>query len=376
MTSIAHRTMDPGVLPHRSTNGSTASTNSSGRAVVVCDQWLGSNGYAALKALRRAGWACEVVAEWDYVPVHWTSTSGRLLSRAIRPFAVASYNAALRATAARIQPEFLLVFKGTFVQRESINAIRRGGVRTYCFFPDVSFRTHGKYLPRALPGYDWVFTTKSFGIRDLEDQLGVRTASVLSHAFDTDLHRPVAPSTQDHERYDCDVSFIGTWSPKKEAILTALRQRRPEVRVRIFGNQWSNVASTSPLRDAIAGYAVSGDEYVRAIACSSINLGLLSERRRGASGDDQITSRSFHIPASGGFLLHERTREVLSVFEENASIACFDGADELIAKVDAHLLNLDERQRIAQAGRQVVEAAHSWDHRIQDILALHERARS
>jgi hypothetical protein len=27
------------------------------RAIVVCDQWLGSNGYAGMKALRRAGWS-------------------------------------------------------------------------------------------------------------------------------------------------------------------------------------------------------------------------------------------------------------------------------------------------------------------------------
>jgi len=350
--------------------------NPSRRAVVVCDQWLGSNGYAALKALRRAGWSCEVVPEWDYVPVHWPSTSGKLLSRAVRPLAVSAFNAALRAAAVRIQPDFLLVFKGMFVQRESVEAFRQVGAHAYCFFPDVSFRAHGRYLPRALPAYDWVFTTKSFGIRDLREQLGVRSASLLSHAFDADLHRPVVPSSEDHARYDCDVSFIGTWSPKKESILSTLRERRPEIRLRIFGNQWSKAASASPLRDAINGFAVSGDEYVRAIACSRINLGLLSEQRRGASDDDQITSRSFHIPASRGFMLHERTREVLAVFNENDSIVCFNGPDELIEKIDLYLPNDTERGRIADRGYTVVTSAHSWDHRIRDILPLHVRVQA
>ena len=340
------------------------------RAIVVCDQWLGSNGYAGMKALRRAGWSVTVVPEWEFVPVRWRRSGMRALGRAIRRAAVAEFTAELLRQADRVRPEFLLVFKGTFVSAEAIQELQARGVRSYCFFPDVSFRAHGSLLPRALPRYDWVFSTKTFGLRDMREQLGITRASLLLHAYDADLHRPVPLSDWDRARYSCDVSFIGTWSPKKEESLAELHRQRPNLRMRIWGEQWDR-ASSPALRSAIAGHEIPGEEYVRAIRASTINLGLLSERRAGASGDDRITSRTFHIPACGGFMLHERTDELLTHFVEDRSVACYDGVDQLVQRVDQYLADPDRRASISEAGLAVVRARHSWDHRIAEILSHH-----
>lgn len=345
------------------------------RALVVCDQWLGSNGYAGMKALRRAGWSVHVAAEWEFVPVRWRTVGMRALGRLVRRAAVREFNVHLIAAAQDSHPDMLLVFKGSFVQSETIDRLRQMGVRCYCFFPDVSFRTHGPYLPHALPRYDWIFTTKSFGLYDLRDQLGMTRASMLYHAFDRDLHRPVRLTHEDVDRYQCDVSFIGTWSPKKEALLTTLVRARPDLRVRIWGDQWHRANHARALAKCIALRPVAGEEYVRAIAASAINLGILSEQRRGSSNGDQITSRTFHIPACGGFLLHERTDEVLRIFADGSSIACFGDDSELLERVDQYLAAPRRRGEIAERGRQTVESKHSWDARIQEILALHEAKR-
>src|SRR6185437_6895918 len=178
MTSLFER---PAIADeYRSERAAMPSTNGR-RAIVVCDQWLGSNGYAGMKALRRTGWSVEVVAEWEYVPVQWQSAAMRLAGRIIRPSAVREFNAHLLKVARDICPELLLVFKGTFVKGETLDRLRDLGIRSYCFYPDVSFRTHGPYLPAALPRYDWIFTTKSFGVRDLEQQLGVKRVSLVRH---------------------------------------------------------------------------------------------------------------------------------------------------------------------------------------------------
>ena len=253
------------------------------RAVVVCDQWLGSNGYAGERALRRAGWGTIVVPEREFIPLRWTSLPMRVLGRAVRPLAVGEFNRALTRAAEATAPEFLLVFKGTFVQGETLDQLRAYGIRCYCFYPDVSFRTHGPYLPRALPKYDWVFTTKTFGLNDLREQLGIVDASLLHHAYDPDLHRPALLTEADWATYGCDVSFIGTWSPKKEALLRGLVERRPALAVRVWGEQWHRARGGSDFRRRIEGRGVHGDEYTRAIAASTINLGILSERRSGAS---------------------------------------------------------------------------------------------
>ncbi len=218
----------------------------------------------------------------------------------------------------------LLVFKGMFVQAlKRSKLLRRLGIRSYCFYPDVSFRTHGPYPPVALPRYDWVFTTKSFGLNDLREQLGMTRASKIDHAFDPDLHRPVRLTQDDIARYQCDVSFIGTWSPKKERVLTSLVSARPNLRSECGATNGIGRNAAGPLAKHIERRAVVGAEYVRAIAASAINLGILSEQRTGSSAGDQITSRTFHTPACGGFLLHERTDEVLPVFRDGSSIVCY-----------------------------------------------------
>lgn len=339
---------------------------------MVCDQWLGSDGYAGMKALRRTGWSVEVAAEWEFVPVRWRTSIMRIVGRAVRAAAVREFNGHITARSRDLRPEMLLVFKGMFVRPETLESIRRLGVRSYCFYPDISFRTHGPYLPAALPRYDWVFTTKSFGLNDLREQLGMTRASKINHAFDPDLHRPVCLTHDDISRYRCDVSFIGTWSPKKERVLTTLVSARPNLRVRVWGDQWNRAKAAGPLAKHIEGRAVVGAEYVRAIAASAINLGILSEQRTGSSAGDLITSRTFSTPACGGFLLHERTDEVLQIFVDGSSIVCYGSDTEMVARVDEFLATPARRHAIAECGRRVVEANHSWDTRIQEILAVHE----
>lgn len=338
------------------------------RALVVCDQWLGSNGYAGMKALRRAGWSVQVVPEWESIPVRWESPLMRAIGRAIRPLAVHEFNRRLVQEAERTKAEMLLAFKGTFVQASTLARLRSMGVRSICFYPDVSFRTHGPYLPTALPQYDWIFTTKSFGIQDLRDQLGVHRSSLVRHAFDPDLHRPITPTTADLERYGCDVSFIGTWSPKKERILRELHTRLPDIHMRIWGAQWSRADRKRGMEGIVEGRTVEGEEYVRAIASSKINLAILSEDRPGSSAGDQITSRTFHIPACGGFMLHERTQELLEVLSEPSEVMCFRDTDELVAHVGNLINDNPRRALIAARGRQRIAASNSWDHRIRDII--------
>lgn len=347
-----------------------APARGSERAIVVCDQWLGSDGYAGMRALRRAGWNVLVAAEWEFVPVRWRTLSLKVVGRLVRPFATREYNRELLLMARRFAPEILLVFKGRFVQAETLRRLRAMGIRTYCFYPDVSFRAHGPDIPRALPVYDWVFTTKSFGIRDMREQLGVTRSSVIAFAYDPDLHKPLRLTPADRARFDCDVSYIGTWSPKKEQLLSNLLAKRPTLRLKIWGEQWDRT-SLPILRAAIGGHEVIGEDFVRAVRGSRINLSIMSEARRGASLGDQVASRTFVVPACEAFVLHERTEEVLRLFREPDEIVCYADSEELIAQIDRYLPDDTARTRIAARARDVVARRHSWDVRIAEILERH-----
>jgi spore maturation protein CgeB len=348
-----------------------ASQQGNRTALVACEQWLGSNGYAGFRALRRAGWMAHLVPEREFVPLRWRSATMRAAARLLRQLSVAEFNAELMRQAELQRPSFFLAFKGAFVTAATLRWMRSVGIRTYCFFPDVSFQVHGRHLPEALRSYDWIFITKSFGLGDLEQSLGVKSASLLLHGFDPEVHRPVHLTETEREVYQCDVSFIGTWSPKKEAILLALARQRPAVRLKVWGEQWESAKRHPELSAAIVGREAIGDEYVRAVIGSSINLAVLSERRPGASRGDQITSRTFHIPACGAFMLHERTSEVLAHFEDDVTIACFDDVCELLRQVDRYLPDAERRHAIAERARSLVWSRDSWDHLIRAILTHH-----
>jgi len=345
------------------------------KVLLVRENRLGCTGLAAFNALIRAGVQAASVTEGEYFPV-WGSLPMRVVRRALFPAMVKEFNAALLADAYRYAPDLLLVFKGAFVLAETLRAINKMGTALYCFYPDVSYEEYGPYLPQALPCYDWIFTTKSFGPGDLKTLLGIDYASYLPHAYDADVHSPRIPEPRDHARYDCEVSFIGTWTGGKAQFLEAFIKRRPDVKLKVWGSAWKNLATTSCLRPHVAFYDIYGAAYALAISCSKINLGLLRERMGRASSGDLITSRTFNIPACGGLLLHQRTRDLLDIFTEDEDCVCFDDVDELVAKVDALLADEQRRDAIRQRGRELVKSGHSWDHRIRTILGQFLRFRA
>ena len=298
----------------------------------------------------------------------WSSIPLKMLRRALSPLIVKEFNSAVVREAELLRPHMLFVFKGYMIEPRTIRAVQKLGTVAINFWPDVSVMAHGPLIPRALPVYDWVFTTKRFGIPDMRRQLGVERASFMAHGFDPEVHRPWKLDVRDLEQYSCDVSFIGTWSPKKQRLLERLVQCRPDLRVRVWGAQWA--AAIPVLGASIMGRGVLGTEYAKAIAASKISLGILSEVRTGASDGDRITSRTFEIPAIGGFLLHERSDEIDQYFVDGEECALFLDGNELTAKVTHFLAQNGERQRIAEAGhRRCLASGYSIDNKVTTVIA-------
>jgi hypothetical protein len=338
------------------------------RILAVADLWQGSDGYAYIRAFRRAGHSVRVVPAEHFVPADWETLPLRALRRLASPWLVREYERALIAAARDMRPHLFFVFKGRYVSPVAVREIRDIGVIAVNFYPDVSFMAHGKYLPRALPLYDWVFQTKSFGIRDLERKLGMRQTSFLPPSFDPEVHFPVEVTPAEREMLAADVCFIGTHSPKKERLATAVARRVPQARLRLWGSRWEE--SGPELSRSIEGRHILGLEYAKAIAASKINLGLLSEVRKGASSGDLITARTFQIPGIGGFMLHERTSELAQFFTEDVECACFGDEEELAEKVAYYLEHEEERRAAAAAGRRrSLESGYSVDRQAERIIA-------
>lgn len=338
------------------------------RILCIGETWFGSDARAAFAALRRLGHSVHVLDESHFVPTEWQTFGGRLLRKIFRGVMVNELTSRAVKTMRLLRPQALFVFKGNFVSQGILESAREMGVISVNYYPDVSFLAHGPQLPKALPLYDHVFNTKTFGVGDMR-AAGVPSVSFLAPGFDPELHRPLGLSAGDRERFGCDVSFIGTWSPKKEVILSRLSEALPHIRLRIWGNQWER-RTTRLLDGAVMGMGITGDDYTRAICASRICLGLLSEARLGASSGDLITARTFQIPACGAFMLHERNPEAASYFEEGTEASFFSTADELISKVATCLADEVSRHRIAARGLdRSLRSDYSIDSRMKEVSA-------
>ncbi|MDB5255478.1 MAG: hypothetical protein JWM14_173 [Chitinophagaceae bacterium] len=336
------------------------------KILCVGPQWRGSNASALFKAFSRLGYIVDVVDENYYINLGNRKLLTKVIDKIFFRQHVIEFNEAVSRSVAIFKPDLILVYKGAFVLPAYLKRWKSNGpvVNVY---PDVSFRSHGKHLPHTLPLYDWIFTTKTFGLSDMKTDLNITAASFVPHGFDPDIHRPLLASGLLAKQLTCEVSFIGTHSLKKERYLSALVKAIPTLDLKIWGNGWQR-ATAENLNASIQYKEVVGDLYAMAINASKINLGILSEQVIGASSGDLITSRTFHIPAAGGFLLHERTNESVLYYEEDSEAAFFQGEEELINKVKYYLTHESERLRITALGMKHAWAQHGIDQRAESML--------
>jgi len=322
-------------------------------------QKWGSDPRALATAFRSLG-HCLIERSYDeFLPQAWSDTRLRILRKLARPVFARDYN---RAVLELLEPggiDFLLVFKGMLLRPDTLLRFREADIPCYLFYPDVSFHDHGDNIPECLRYYDRIFSTKSFHLEAPLPSEITNRIEVVHHGADPEVHRPVAVSPETHEAYQCDVSFVGCWSPKKEAYLNSLLEGLPSLDLAIWGPGWCQ--SSSRLQEHWRGRPAWGDELVLIYRSSKINLGLLSEAGTFVSSGDSTTARTWQIPFSESVLLHEDTPEVRKHFEANREIALFSTPTELCEQAALLLGDATGRSQIARAGRsRAIEDSHTY----------------
>src|SRR5262249_22540618 len=144
---------------------------------------------------------------------------------------------------------------------------------------------------------------------------GCRAVTYLPFAYKPDVHFPeMSPTAADHSRLASDVVFIGGCDRDRVAYLGELTTPGPDLRVRAYGGFWDREAG---LRRHHGGL-VLGRDYRLATGSARIALNLVRRANR-----DGHTMRTFEIPACGGFMLAERTKEHEDLFEEEREVGYF-----------------------------------------------------
>ena len=286
-----------------------------------------------------------------------------------RPPDLFAANREILRAAARERFDLLWVDRGREIRAATLRALRERApeLRLLSYSPDdMMSRHHTSVAYRdCIPIYDLHVTTKSYNVAELRER-GARDVLFVDNAYDPELHRPLALTPAERERFGCDVGFVGYWEADREQMMTGLAQAG--IPVVVHGPGWSRRESSHPNLIVRDGY-LDGDDYSKAICATRINLGFL---RKGAR--DLQTTRSIEIPACAGFMLAERTDEHLRLFAEGVEAEFFASFEELLAKCRGYLAREPERAAIAAAGRRrCVEGRYDNAARLAGVV---ERVRS
>lgn len=343
------------------------------RVFLLGENWYGSSARACAYALRRLGLSVQDLDQQTYFP-QVERLSSRIIRRLVSGQLQREYNEAILRETAIFQPNILLAFKAPNVYPETLRRLRERGIKLYNYYPDTSAFAHGALLPHTLPEYDCIFYTKRFWDCDVRSRISLRDSVFLLHGYDPDVHQPWALTDMDRRQFGTDVVLIATHTSYKEKVMRDLIRLRPQLNLRIWGNGWRERCHTTSLARCVQGVAVHGSAYVRALRSARICLAVMSGVAPGSSEGDKTTTRTFEIPASGGFMLHERNEEVLSLYHEGIEIECFDSTEELADKIDFYLAHLAECDAIARVGYARCVPAYSYDERVKVIMNYYKNA--
>jgi spore maturation protein CgeB len=337
-------------------------------------KWWGSDARALAQALRRLGHNVLDIDEEDYVSWRWQGLAPKVFRRLFGRVWIDDYNRAVLQRAFISSYDFILAYKGNLLRPETVRRLRESGKPIYNFYPDVSFLDHGPNIPATLAHYDCVFTTKSYhGERQIQ-QFGIKELKHVRHGFDPEVHRPISLSSERVKHYECDVSFVGCWSPEKEERLLSLLRRAKGRSLKVYGMGW-NYASDE-FRQRMGSNlkpGVFGDELAIVYCASKVNLGLLSCSKSDPTLRDQTTARTFQIPATGSFILHEDTPEVRAFFEDGEEVMLFASNEEMVEKIEFVLASPAARKAISNRGRErCLRESYDYSSAAQDILRYFE----
>ncbi|MCH7663729.1 MAG: glycosyltransferase family 1 protein, partial [Chloroflexi bacterium] len=203
--------------------------------------------------------------------------------------------------------DIIWVDKGIWVFPETLESVKRSGAcQLVHYTPDSQLIINrSKHFLKAVKIYDHVITTKTFEV-ELYRAAGARNVVFV--------HQGYCPIRFANPTFDSKfgkaIGLISDYKPHYGKVIRRLAAQVPDVGV--WGPKWRRAALLGRVpRSFVMGDGVWSDNYVNALASFRIGLGLLSKYI-----PEQHTTRSFEIPAAGGFLLAERTDEHLEYFTE------------------------------------------------------------
>jgi spore maturation protein CgeB len=218
------------------------------------------------------------------------------------------------------------------------------------------------FIERELPVYHHIFSFSRITTRFFQD------ARNLNASFLPFGAKPIAglPSVSGDKLLDA--LFVGSCDLRRIFLLEGIRDH-----LTIRGNRWRRnmPLMSAPLRQRVDDRPVWGAELHRLLDQARIVLNITRTDFHGT--ETGVNLRIFEALAAGCFLLTDHCDELATLFAVGEEIETYRSAAELSEKVRHYLAHPEQRTRIARNGHAAFRAAHTWNHRVADILHFLQR---
>ena len=312
--------------------------------------------YHALKQL-----SSDITVLFPYRENYKRNILDKIFSRLKIPRDPHKLNARILLECLKFKPDMVFIVRGVMIWPKTLKKIHAMGIKTVSWSNDDMYAKHNRsiWYTLGVKYYDLVVTQKSYNCN--ADELPSLGANVLfqDKAFEPSVNYPI----KDCHDFDFshDVVFVGTKENDRYNKIRYLAEN--DITVNVYG--WGHVDDNSKHENLIFhDKHLYGESFSAALGCSKIALNFLRKLNR-----DLQTSRSIEIPASGGFMLAERTDEHLRLFKEGVEAEYFESKEELLSKVKYYLNHDSERIAIAEAGyRKCYDANYTFENRMSEII--------
>lgn len=285
---------------------------------------------------------------------------------------VARINRDFLATVTALQPNLVFIYRGTHITPASLRAVkaRFPSVTLVGYNNDDPFAPgHPLWLWRhfmgAIPVYDLMLAYRHSNVVDFV-RAGAKKVQLLRAWFTEERNHPVDLSTDEVERFNCDVVFAGHYeSDNRLEFLEEIVRHGFKLRLFGPGYDWDPVIAKSPvLRHLMPVRLVWGEDYNRALCGAKVALCFFSKLNR-----DTYTRRCFEIPATRTFMLSEYSENLSGLYQEGVEADFFRSKQELIEKLRVYLSDDARRKSVAEAGYQRVRTdGHDVVSRMRQVL--------
>jgi spore maturation protein CgeB len=311
--------------------------------------FFSSFAWSIKRALQRRG--CEVV-EFDYRANPWAKIP------LVRTLYYQSIMQKRLLHGARLSnPELIIICKGELIRSSTVEDLqRRHQVPIVNWFPDARLYSHEKVI-KSIPFLDRLYTKNQEDVQRAK-LLNWQKVKYLPHCADIELHS--VEEQESDPRFQADISFVGSSYPYRDLILSQLTG----FNLKVWGRGWKRSRLYQMKPESIVGAEARGFDQAKVFRQSVVNINTHHPDDFGS-----VNQRVFDICGSGGFQLVDYRKPIEEYFEIRGEIETFSSLGELKDKIHFYLNHRQEASEIGARARQKTMKHHTYDHRVESILA-------